>query len=254
MIGGKECSQAELDRLGIVGLITSSMNVCTGTRIGDGLILTAKHCACGNGQLRNVIFSTDFFSENIVKRPVVDMAVSTEELGSDIALVRYAGAAPATHATAQLNVSPLDPVVDDAAQLLVYGFGKGVDGDSSSRDDGDGTGKLRRLDNRLVGLAAGEQTLTARPVRSWEGQCFGDSGGPAFILPGPSPRRSGRGALSQVGILSQGLISPSGGFCADGVEKYVDVASHADWIEEAASSLGGPRVLVRHRPPRVLTV
>ena len=260
VVGGRDVSQAELNRLGIVGLFSSDESVCTGTRIGDGLILTAKHCACGsNGDLRNVIFNTDFFNaDGLIKRPVVDVATTTDELGSDLALVRYAGATPADHGVANLNLAPLDPDADDAAQLFVYGFGRQVDGSAlaaaAAGDDGDGTGKLRRIENRILGLREGEATLTARPVRTWEGQCFGDSGGPAFLM------RSGSqgGVLSQVGVLSHGLIDRSaGGYCADGgqVEKYVDIAAHAEWIEEAAAAFalgGGPRVLPRR--PKALAM
>ena len=92
-------------------------------------------------------------------------------------------------------------------------------------------GQLRRLDSRLFGPVIGSDggILTTRPMTAFEGQCFGDSGGPAFVL-------GASGGFSQVGVLSQ--VSAANNWCGGGIERYVDVAAHAEWLEDAIATIG----------------
>ena len=46
IIGGTAVTQAEQNLLGLVGLVVDNVGVCSGTRISDGLVLTARHCVC----------------------------------------------------------------------------------------------------------------------------------------------------------------------------------------------------------------
>jgi hypothetical protein len=66
-------SQGEMDSRGLVGLVAaadeswaaseSPVSVCTGTKIADGFILTARHCVhTREGDLRHVSFATDLFT------------------------------------------------------------------------------------------------------------------------------------------------------------------------------------------------
>ena len=92
MVGGGLVSQGELDGLGLVGLATAAGGVCTGTRIGDGLVLTARHCTCSRaGPLEHAAFSGNLFAKNAVVRPIED--VITDEDG-DLAIIRFKGHAP----------------------------------------------------------------------------------------------------------------------------------------------------------------
>ena len=236
MVGGGLVSQGELDGLGLVGLATAAGGVCTGTRIGDGLVLTARHCTCSRaGPLEHAAFSGDLFAKNAVVRPIED--VITDEDG-DLAIIRFKGHAPSSHKSATLQLSGLEVADGDVAPLMVYGYGRALaDGPGAS---GDSMGVLRKLPNRLLGPVYGQpMTLTTSPASSTEGQCFGDSGGPAFLA---RPIRPGVAEIrAQVGVLSQ--VGAGDGWCGGALDRYVNLAAHVEWIDDAVASLGGSRLL-----------
>lgn len=233
-------SQGEMDSRGLVGLVAaadeswaaseSPVSVCTGTKIADGFILTARHCVhTREGDLRHVSFATDLFTPAAVMsmRPVLDVTINDE---SDLAVVRYGGPrSPAAHRSASL-VSSLDELAacsllkDGATPVTVFGFGAQGDGPWSERE----MGKLRTTQQRVISpsYSVREPLLTTRPLSAFEGVCFGDSGGPAFLPSG-----------AQLGVLSQ--IAAGSGWCGGSLETYVNLAAQRAWIDDAVRSLGG---------------
>ena len=248
IVGGTSVGQAEMDARGIVGLLSDPEGgcVCSGSRIGDGLILTARHCAQQQLELRQVMFSTDLFSPGAVMRPIVDVALAEH---SDMAILRYAGLAPAAHQPVSLAASlgsPQQQLVDDEWSLLTaYGYGRRADGPQATGAD---MGRLRRLDSRVMGATAlidNPPVLTTRPLSADEGQCFGDSGGPAFFR--DARPRAGGGGFAQIGVFSEAAASGSIAWCGGGIDRFVNVAlpEHSQWIDEAVASLGGQRLARR---------
>ena len=204
------------------------------SRIGDGLVLTARHCTCSRaGPLEHAAFSGDLYAVDAVLRPIED--VVTDEAG-DLAIVRFGGRAPSAHKSATLQLSGLTIASGDVAPLMVYGYGRLADGPHANSDS---MGILRKLPNRLIGPVYGQpKTLTTSPLSATAGQCFGDSGGPAFLA---RPIAPGVAAVSaQVGVLSQ--VGAGDGWCGGALDRYVNLAAHVEWIDDAVASLGGSRL------------
>ena len=91
----------------------------------------------------------------------------------------------------------------------------------------------------VVEAVAVVECLLHHLASSTEGQCFGDSGGPAFLA---RPIRPGVAEIrAQVGVLSQ--VGAGDGWCGGALDRYVNLAAHVEWIDDAVASLGGSRLL-----------
>ena len=254
IVGGIGVSQAEMDARGLVGLVDeagpTANGVCTGTRIGDNLILTARHCIepqQDHAPLQQISFSTDAFSADAVVRPIIDGRFAADP-DADLAILRFSGSTPAAHRPVRL-LSARDPLFaleerrGEERSVTVYGFGK--DGQGAARN----IGRLRKLQGNINGPfdEDGPSILGGWPSSQDEGQCFGDSGGPAFLT-------LRAGGTAQVGVLSgisagsasgasgataSGASGAAAASCAGGVEWYVNLAKYDGWIRKAVASLGG---------------
>ena len=257
LIGGAYVSQAEMAARGLVGLtvgdpsmLKQRSGMCTGTLIGDGLILTARHCATNPAglPLEHAVFSNDLFAADAVRRPVEKIIVG-DHPECDLAIIRHGGATPAAHAPVTLvtSLNAAYSAADDDDELAkevarLYGFG--VQSDSF---DGFGElrpGRLKALRASINGPIEGSSPLVTVEEPANGGECYGDSGGPLFLPTcpdAPSPLRDARGeplprGLAQIGVLSFG---GAGTECRGGADEFVNLADYGEWIDDAVARLGG---------------
>ncbi|MBK6688575.1 MAG: trypsin-like serine protease [Deltaproteobacteria bacterium] len=194
-----------------VGQVGVTGAVCSGTLIAEQVVLTATHCTEGiaANQLR-IIFGEDDLSPELV----VPVASKREHPTQDLALLTTVSAP-----SAQLAVLPI-PIF--LGTLTAADVGREVEtagyGDTESNE----WGRFFAIE-LLISVDAQTFTVDGQGLR---GVCFGDSGGPAFLVaPEGDPRT--------LGDLSEG----------DAECGYQDTFVRADvlrpWIEETTGPTPG---------------
>lgn len=172
---------------------------CSGTMIGDGIVLTAAHC----GEATTVRAGSSRVS---VVHTELHPDYDPESLHADLALVFLAY---------ELNNVPNAPIgIPEAGKALIQGYGADEHGEA---------GTLREATVTVDGFSGGKAWTTSTGAPSGD-SCFGDSGGPMYQ----------RGKL--VGITSHGTAGANADCGYGGA--YTTPASYLDWITEQTAISG----------------
>jgi len=221
----------------IIGKIARATFTCSGTIIGNDLVLTAGHCLGGPGYASlTVYFSTDRDGSGpaiAVKQQERPDSYNTDHDGKpwdDIALLKLAEPIPAGY-------HPVPTLADaqwiqNGAQLLLAGYGMNV---PVAPEDGDGgTGHLRKVEQKIL---QADYTKSEMLVDIHEkGSCFGDSGGPAYIETAKGLILAGvTSHLTENDRLPDEGHRKRYGCLVDMV--YTNVLAQSEWIRSAAAKL-----------------
>ena len=158
---------------------------CTGALVGDGLVITAAHCMQG-ARNTHVIFETNALAFHPQTAPVIAYEIPAEFKGGydhaepvpkdnhDVALVRFAGHAPA--GSQPVEPVPPDYAVETGSWLTIAGYGHW----SRTEEPEDKIGILRKAALRVLdaGYSSSEVAIDGSQGPQNAG---GDSGGPALV-------------------------------------------------------------------------
>ncbi len=214
---------------------------CTGTLIAPDVVLTAAHCmdtARGGGSYRTM--SPSQLAVYVGDEPAVDIldhlygvveieinsAYNRRAIRNDIALIRLSSAI--TEAVTPVPILPAAEGFDagDFGETLNFaGFGETESGASGVKLQVDG--ELGGLGCSVSGCgSSGDSATQISYVQGDGGPCFGDSGGPAFVV---------RGGTTYVG----GITSYGDSYCTIyGVSTRVDAFESwiTTWIGDGGDS------------------
>ncbi len=228
IIGGKEVAANESPAQTTVILYdTIAKGVCTGSLLGNNIVLTAAHCLGFDPSKILIVFATNLQKTNMeMARPIVGAIVhswwkTNRQKGKDtgdIALVKYQGRTPPGYKAATIlpNVSPLK----NNAQIVLagYGFSDGV--------KKKGSGVLRQTVTTIVNNQFSSTEILIEQ-RQGRGACHGDSGGPAYIV--------ANGVYYLWGISSRGNQEVKDQCNAFSV--YTNMLVYMKWLQDTARSL-----------------
>ncbi|RMH36534.1 MAG: hypothetical protein D6689_22430 [Deltaproteobacteria bacterium] len=189
---------------GVVALSFGGSSFCTGTVVSPHIVVTAAHCV-DPAEIPDMWIKVGEHAASGVPIPVVDGVVHAEYDGgsNDIALLVLAAPAP-------VRPWPVNRTAFDASWLgrEVRLVGYGV-----TDPNGGGGGRKREGIAAISNFDALDFAYASAPAQT----CFGDSGGPAFVL------------VDGVEVLA-GVTSRGDADCAEiGIDTRVDV--YADWID-----------------------
>ncbi|MBX2987699.1 MAG: trypsin-like serine protease [Bdellovibrionaceae bacterium] len=234
IMNGIEVSPQDAAARHIVGIVIVQANggagICTGTLLGNNLVMTAAHCAPEGARLF-VVFDrviADHMNPALT-RPVDKVAISpswqmnqnNRRNTGDIALIRYVGPTPARFQP--LPVLPFDRqrVLRPGNLVILAGYGRSSVADNQK----DGSGVLRQVSTRLApkGFSMTELLVEHTDGR---GACNGDSGGPAVVFLGGQPY--------VWGVTSRGIPT-----CDQGAV-YTNATLYQSWIQTTSQEMTRP--------------
>jgi len=204
-------------------LYATENKTCSGTLVDKRVVLTAAHCF-EYGKDCRVIFGLKVSGPGVVAA-IEGKCVSHPEYGPshDIAMVYLDQDAPDGYqpvpwltASDQLQVNQ---------EIVLAGYGRNV-GRTGPGADGD-RGTLRFTEQLIASLGGpAKKTFeyTNSNSQTPNGQCSGDSGGPAYV-------RRPDGGLSLAGVIVSGDL-----YCREGGTQ-TDVRYYSDWIVKTRASL-----------------
>jgi secreted trypsin-like serine protease len=228
IIGGSDVAATEAAAQTSVLLYdTAAKAICTGSLLGNNIVLTAAHCLGRDPRKILVVFTTNISKANKeMTRPVIGaiahpMWITNNRLPkntADIAIVKYFGNTPAGYRPVNIlpNLSPLK----NNSLVLLAGFGIS-DGVKKS-----GSGVLRQVMTNITD-AGFSQTEIQLEQRRGRGACHGDSGGPAFIV--------ANGVQYLWGITSRGYQDPKDHCNVFSV--YTNLLAYLNWVKDSARAL-----------------
>lgn len=188
IIGGKEVSTANLYSRHTVGLFNhKSKMICTGVIIEDDLILTAAHCTVkAVPKKMEIIFGNRLLAGNEDSVRMKARAIYTnpkydpKTFENDLALIRLERKIPSDFRAVDLEDSR-QIILQKNQKVTSIGYGVNKVGSLFS-----GKGVLRIKELSIEGYYADERFLVI-DQKNGAGVCFGDSGGPSFILVNGKP-------------------------------------------------------------------
>lgn len=202
--------------------------ICTGTIIGEKLILTAAHCTEGaKAEKIDVIFSNKISDKKNsigVEKYIQHQDYSKDQkIVNDLSILKLKKSIPATHKIVDIQKSEnLNLMAGET--LHVAGFGKSRVGFFSG-----GAGTLRATTVKIEIFSA-EEYLVVLDQKEERGICSGDSGGGSFTVVD--------GELVQVGVNSF-VLKKENRDKADCKNKayQASVAKFYPWIAETIEEL-----------------
>lgn len=230
IIGGERVQSGDPVGVSTVGLYDKKAKaLCTGTLIGEQIILTAGHCVDPNSNDLVVYFGTNFKQPdpNLVRKvikAVVHPSYNTsrgEDIG-DVALVRFEGLPPQGFKPAPL----LKDFIGVLKNTRVVVAGYGLDWSWIVKA---GSGILRTVELRIQDpFFSKTEMMIDQSIR--KGICSGDSGGPAYL--------NINGTLFVVGVASRGdsIPIPLTPNCFI-MSIFTRVDAYANWIQATAYEL-----------------
>lgn len=229
IIGGQEISSINdpVAKSTVLVYDTVAKGICTGSLLGNNIVLTAAHCIGRQPQNMLIIFTQNSKTATKDLARAVTGAVTNKlwaisnKAGKDhgdIALIKYSGATPAGYTAATLLPNPA--YLKNGSMILLAGFG------ISNGTTKQGAGVLRQV-MTLISNAQFSQTEIQVEQRSGRGACHGDSGGPAFIVAG--------GNYFLWGVTSRGYQDREDKCNQFGV--YTNAFVYYKWIQDTSRAL-----------------
>lgn len=185
IVGGDDVSADDIVARSTVlvrGKLLRSSFTCTGTIIGEDLVLTAGHCLGAPGYAELTVYfriDRDGAGPAIPVRAQVrpDDYNTRDHFNpwNDVALLRLSQKVPSGYQPVPLLEDPSQ--LADGAPVLLAGYGISVP--VSSNPSNEGEGRLRKVRQKIV-QAHYNPTEMLVDIHG-HGPCFGDSGGPAYF-------------------------------------------------------------------------
>ncbi len=209
-------------------IIAKGSQLCTGSIVAPDLVLTAAHCIGSAkpdpAQYRAIfVLNLDHgFGGRVVGISGVERHPGWDEYRerNDIALLRLAG--PLLAGYRPVELFPVTSVLYRGQVAILSGFGVTDPHQSDS-------GTLRKASVHITNPSLSFTEVVVDQTQG-HGSCYGDSGGPAFVL-GPDQR------LLLWGVISQAYPNTTAaGDCRHGA-MMMRINAYLDWLNGAAARL-----------------
>ena len=223
IVHGKNVKTAEGVAQSIVALVSQmekGQALCTGTILANDIILTAAHCVDENPDRLVIVFKSQVKAATAADVRNADAYTqnprwnhATAEGQGDLALIHFQGGLPAGYAPVKLANKNLS--LAQGTQILMAGYGV-TNGLSSA-----GAGTLRQTQSSIIGKHSVTEMITDGHKSS---VCFGDSGGPAFVLQGDQ-------------YVQWGVANSVMNQACNEASIHTSVMSYETWIRQTAANL-----------------
>ena len=214
---------------------------CSASIIADDLIVTAAHCMMGYSDLdgglvdpAHILISFRLQEQSVdwngsggvlIKNYAFHAGYNNQnddvlapDIRNDLALIRFHAHLPPGYHPASLLSSEQENLLMEGAPTEAAGYGMSQ---LSKQASG---GKLKKIDLPVLRRVDGSFVLLGN--RNGEAPCYGDSGGPSFVVKDDVPMLWG--------VASHMMAKPYN--CAQDMT-YTDLGAYQDWIRETASEL-----------------
>lgn len=234
IVGGTAVAMEDMVAKSTVRLIIGE-GLCTGTIIGPNQISTAAHCLEGNP-----VFSTIQVQFGVVPATSPDVKVKGYSvhpdytglgLGEtgypnrrlfDVAVIAFDGKIPQGFGIAPVGSTTQ---LQTGTEVILAGYGAYSDNDMQDRP-------LTQV-KKAVALFDRNYKEIQLQVGGQKGGCFGDSGGPSYIM-------SENGQCLKTLSTTTGPGRSGNGTCTEGSGTLMDITAHQGWMSCAFEKLGSP--------------